>query len=134
MFVGRGRRGVRGRAVITGPVGSGKTGMTRRFGEDLQRMLDGRRKIVLAHVNCRNHPTASQVLQEIARSLDSGHPERGFSSSEIIQSIRRNIKAHQTHLLLFLDEVDVLIRNDKGAQFNRLWASDRGQGRRGPWW
>jgi len=84
MFVGMEGYGVSGRAVITGPVGSGKTVMTRRFGEDLQRMLDGRRKIVLAHVNCRNHPTASQVLQEIARSLDSGHPERGFSSSEII--------------------------------------------------
>ena len=115
MFVGMEGHGVSGRAVITGPVGSGKTVMTRRFGEDLQRMLDGRRKIVLAHVNCRNHPTASQVLQEIARSLDSGHPERGFSSSEIIQSIRRNLRAHQTHLLLVLDEVDVLIRNDKGT-------------------
>jgi len=131
MFVGMEGHGVSGRAVITGPVGSGKTVMTRRFGEDLQRMLDGRRKIVLAHVNCRNHPTASQVLQEIARSLDSGHPERGFSSSEIIQSIRRNLKAHETHLLLVLDEVDVLIRNDKGDLLYKLLRIDEGQDRQG---
>jgi len=131
MFVGIEGHGVSGRAVITGPVGSGKTVMTRRFGEDLQRMLDGRRKIVLAHVNCRNHPTASQVLQEIARSLDSGHPERGFSSSEIIQSIRRNLKAHETHLLLVLDEVDVLIRNDKGDLLYKLLRIDEGQDRQG---
>jgi len=131
MFIGMDGHGVSGRAVITGPVGSGKTVMTRRFGEDLQRMLDGRRKIVLAHVNCRNHPTASQVLQEIARSLDSGHPERGFSSSEIIQSIRRNIKTHETHLLLVLDEVDVLIRNDKGDLLYKLLRIDEGQDRQG---
>ena len=131
MFIGMDGHGVSGRAVITGPVGSGKTVMTRRFGEDLQRMLDGRRKIVLAHVNCRNHPTASQVLQEIARSLDSGHPERGFSSSEIIQSIRRNIKTHGTHLLLVLDEVDVLIRNDKGDLLYKLLRIDEGQDRQG---
>ena len=131
MFIGMDGHGVSGRAVITGPVGSGKTVMTRRFGEDLQRMLDGRRKIVLAHVNCRNHPTASQVLQEIARSLDSGHPERGFSSSEIIQSIRRNLKAHETHLLLVLDEVDVLIRNDKGDLLYKLLRIDEGQDRQG---
>ena len=131
MFIGMEGHGVSGRAVITGPVGSGKTVMTHRFGEDLQRMLDGRRKIVLAHVNCRNHPTTSQVLQEIARSLDSGHPERGFSSSEIIQSIRRNLKAHETHLLLTLDEVDVLIRNDKGDLIYKLLRIDEGQGQQG---
>jgi cell division control protein 6 len=131
MFIGMEGYGVSGRAVITGPVGSGKTVMTRRFGEDLQRMLDGRRKIVLAHVNCRNHPTASQVLQEIARSLDSGHPERGFSSSEIIQSIRRNLKVHKTHLLLTLDEVDVLIRNDKGDLIYKLLRIDEGQDQQG---
>ena len=131
MFIGMEGHGVSGRAVITGPVGSGKTVMTHRFGEDLQRMLDGRRKLVLAHVNCRNHPTTSQVLQEIARSLDSGHPERGFSSSEIIQSIRRNLKAHETHLLLTLDEVDVLIRNDKGDLIYKLLRIDEGQGQQG---
>ena len=80
--------------------------MTRRFGEDLQRALDGRRKLMLAHVNCRNHPTASQVLQEVARNLDSRHPERGLSSSEVIQSIRRNLGLNDSHLLLILDEVD----------------------------
>ncbi|MFL2493957.1 MAG: Cdc6/Cdc18 family protein [Candidatus Thalassarchaeum sp.] len=131
MFVGIENQGVSGRAVITGPVGSGKTVMTHRFGEDLQRVLDGRRKLILAHVNCRNHPTASQVLQEVARSLDSGHPERGFSSSEVIQSIRRNLGSHDTHLLLVLDEVDVLIRNDKGDLIYKLLRIDEGQNRQG---
>ena len=131
MFVGIENQGVSGRAVITGPVGSGKTVMTRRFGEDLQRALDGRRRLILAHVNCRNHPTASQVLQEVARSLDSGQPERGFSSSEVMQSIRRNLEAHDAHLMLVLDEVDVLIRNDKGDLIYKLLRIDEGQNQQG---
>ena len=39
------------RAVITGPVGSGKTVLSKRFGEDLLKHLEGKRKISYAHVN-----------------------------------------------------------------------------------
>ncbi|HJM29793.1 MAG: AAA family ATPase [Candidatus Thalassarchaeaceae archaeon] len=115
------------RAVILGPVGSGKTVLTQRFGEDIQRHLDGRRKIVLAHVNCRNHPTGSQVLQQIALTLDSRHPERGFSTGEIIQTIRRNLHTHESHLLLILDEVDVLVRRDSSDLIYKLLRIDEGQ-------
>jgi len=114
-------------AVVLGPVGAGKTVLTQRFGDDIQRHLEGRRKIVLTHVNCRNHPTGSQVLQQIALSLDSRHPERGFSSGEIIQSIRRNLQAHQNHLLLILDEVDVLVRRDSSDLIYKLLRIDEGQ-------
>ena len=119
------------RAVITGPVGSGKTVLTRRFGHDLLNHLEGRRKITLAHVNCRNHPTTSQVLQQIAVTLDSRHPERGLSSGEIIQSIRRNLISHNSHLLLILDEVDLLIRRDNSDLIYKLLRIDEGQDKQG---
>ena len=115
------------RAVIMGPVGSGKTVLTQRFGEDMQRHLEGRRKVVLVHVNCRNHPTGSQVLQQIALALDSRHPERGFSPGEIIQTIRRNLYAHESHLLLILDEVDVLVRRDSSDLIYKLLRIDEGK-------
>ena len=75
MFSGVENRNVSCRAIVLGNVGSGKTVLTRRFGLDLARKLEGRRKAVLADVICRNHPSTSQVLQQIAISLDSGHPE-----------------------------------------------------------
>ncbi|MBP50551.1 MAG: hypothetical protein CMA68_00490 [Euryarchaeota archaeon] len=127
MFLGIGNDGVSGRAVIMGQVGTGKTVLTKRFGEDLVRALDGKRRIVVSHVNCRNHPSTSQVLQQIAISLDSRHPERGFSSGEIIQSIRRNIRSRGGHLLLVLDEVDVLIRRDSHDLIYKLLRIDEGQ-------
>ena len=119
------------RAVVVGPVGSGKPVLTQRFADDIQRHLAGRRRIVITHVNCRNHPTGSQVLQQIALSLDSRHPERGFSSGEIIQSIRRNLHTHESHLLLILDEVDVLINRDSSDIIYKLLRIDEAREHQG---
>ena len=127
MFLGIENHNVSCKAVVTGNVGSGKTVMTRRFCLDISTKLEGKGKISLAHVNCRNHPSSSQVLQQIALSLDSGHPERGFSSAEVIQNIRRNLRSHGAHLLLILDEVDVLIRRDSSDLIYKLLRIDEDQ-------
>ena len=127
MFLGIENRNVSCKAVVTGNVGSGKTVLTRRFCIDVSSKLEGRRKVSLAHVNCRNHPSSSQVLQQIALSLDSGHPERGLSSAEVIQNIRRNLRHHQSHLILILDEVDVLVRRDSSDLIYKLLRIDEDQ-------
>ena len=127
MFLGIENHNVSCKAIVTGNVGSGKTVLTRRFCIDVSSKLEGRRKVSLAHVNCRNHPSSSQVLQQIALSLDSGHPERGFSPAEIIQNIRRNLRHHQSHLILILDEVDVLIRRDSSDLIYKLLRIDEDQ-------
>ena len=131
MFMGIGSEGVSGRAVVIGHVGTGKTVLTRRFGEDEIRELEGVRKMAFSHVNCRNHPSTNQVLQQIALSLDSRHPERGFSSGEIIQTIRRNIRSRGLHMILVLDEVDVLIRRDNSDLIYKLLRIDENQGGQG---
>ena len=127
LFLGIENHNVSCKAVVTGNVGSGKTVLTRRFCIDVSSKLEGRRKVSLAHVNCRNHPSSSQVLQQIALSLDSGHPERGLSSAEVIQNIRRNLMHHQSHLILILDEVDVLVRRDSSDLIYKLLRIDEDQ-------
>ncbi|CAI8315663.1 MAG: Uncharacterised protein [Marine Group II euryarchaeote MED-G33] len=127
MFASIGTPGVSCRAVITGNVGSGKTVLSRSFGEDLSRHLSGVRNIQPVHVNCRNHPSTSQVLQRIAKSLDDRHPDRGFSASEVIQGIRRNLRTRNQHMLLILDEVDVLLRRESGDLLYQLLRIDEGR-------
>ena len=119
------------RAAITGNVGSGKTVLSHVFTRDLQRYLGSKRNIKLVHVNCRNHPSKSQVLQRIVTSLDSRHPERGFGSGEILQSIRKQLHSRTEHLLLILDEVDHLLRADKGDLLYQLLRIDEGRESRG---
>ena len=85
MFNGIENHNVSKRAVIIGNVGSGKTVLARRFCMDVIHKLEGRRKIEFVHINCRNHPSSSQIVKQIIQSLDPGHPDRGFSTGELIQ-------------------------------------------------
>ena len=119
------------RVAITGNVGCGKTVLSHVFSRDLQRHLGSRRDFKIVHVNCRNHPSKSQVLQRIVTSLDSRHPERGFGSGEILQSIRKQLQSSREHLILILDEVDHLLRADKGDLLYQLLRIDEGRESRG---
>tara|TARA_B100001113_G_scaffold55130_1_gene40915 strand:- start:315 stop:1490 length:1176 start_codon:yes stop_codon:yes gene_type:complete len=119
------------KSVIIGPVGSGKTVLANTFSTKLREKLEGIRDIVSAHINCRNYSSTMQVLQRIATTLDPRHPERGFSSGEIIQTIRRNLITHGKHLLLILDEIDVLVRNESGDLVYRLLRIDEGREEKG---
>lgn len=99
-----------GRVVITGPVGSGKTVLAKRFCHDIIRHLSDKRNIKQVHVNCRNAATPSRVMQKIVQDLDPGHPDRGLGVGELLTSLRRMLQSSNTHLIVVLDEVDHLLR------------------------
>ena len=112
MFTGIDTVGISRQAVITGPIGSGKSVMARRFGQDLRAHLAMRRELLPVHVNCRSNTSRAQVLQRLVTAIDEGHPDRGFGSAELLQSMRRQLRREGHHLLVVLDEVDHLLQRD----------------------
>ncbi|MDP6900259.1 MAG: AAA family ATPase [Candidatus Thalassarchaeaceae archaeon] len=127
MFSAIGTANMSCRALITGNVGSGKTVLSSTFADDIVQHYTGVRNIKRVHVNCRNHATTAQMLLRIAKELDERHPERGFSSSEVIQGIRRNLRTHNQHMLLILDEVDHLLRREGDDPIYQLLRIDEGR-------
>ena len=127
MFSAIGTPNMSCRALITGNVGSGKTVLSSTFADDIVQHYTGVRNIKRVHVNCRNHATTAQMLLRIAKELDERHPERGFSSSEVIQGIRRNLRTHNQHMLLILDEVDHLLRREGDDPIYQLLRIDEGR-------
>ncbi len=61
-------------------------------------------------MNCRQRSSENAVLQRIIAHFDERYPDRGFSTAEMLRSITKHIEKRHMHLVVVLDEADVLIK------------------------
>ncbi|TLZ51365.1 MAG: AAA family ATPase [Methanobacteriota archaeon] len=98
-------------AFLHGPVGTGKTHLSRRFATDLGRAAPEKGKAAeYVLVNCRQRMGDDSVLLAILKKFDERFPDRGFSIPEKLQTLRGQLERHKVHLIVILDEADALLK------------------------
>ena len=110
------------RVVIVGGVGTGKTVLAQRFGQNL--VEEARRRRVRAryiHVNCReSRGSLFMALNRAIRALRPQFPDRGYSANELLDTLMRILDEEDEQLVLCLDEVDALIEKEGGDALYNL--------------
>ncbi len=113
--------GVSQTALLIGNVGTGKTATSKRFCLDLVREGNEKgRPMDFVVVNCRQRNTEAAVLLRLVTHFDERFPDRGFSTMEMLRALRKHVETRGLHLVVVLDEADMLLRRGAGDLIYQL--------------
>lgn len=102
------------RVLITGKIGTGKTVLSQHFGMQINREAQQKgTNLHYVHVNCREcKGSLFMILHQVISKFHPNFPRRGYSSTEILQMLIQILDAKNAFVILVLDELDALIRNE----------------------
>ncbi len=97
--------------VLTGSVGTGKTATAKRFCMDLKDFAEKQQKAIdWVLVNCRQRNSESSAVLHIVNHFQPNFPDRGFSITEMLRILRKDLEKRKVHLVIVLDEADMLLK------------------------
>jgi archaeal cell division control protein 6 len=108
------------RIILAGPVGTGKTAVSKLFGERMSQLAKEQAiKLDYQHFNCHKERTLFNIIRKLALNYCPTLPDRGFSAGELFSLVRDYLEENNTHLVICLDEVNFLVKtsNDDPLYF-----------------
>lgn len=103
------------RVILLGGVGTGKTAIAKRFGEDVDGLKARSGAIIrFSYVNCHAHRTLFSIMQKMGRGLRLSIPRRGFSREELMHLLWNHLRSSNEYLIAAIDEADYLARTRDG--------------------
>jgi archaeal cell division control protein 6 len=113
-------------AFLLGPVGTGKTCLANRFCQDFVAAGKGTKAIEFRFVNCRDKRKNITVMYEVCRAYQP-FIGKGYSVSDLLDVLRKDIEKRKIHFVLVLDEVDALLIGDGPDLIYSLTRFDEGR-------
>lgn len=98
------------KALLAGPVGTGKTVTASVFGREISRVAERKGvNLKYVHVNCSRSRNLVGVLREAKGVLGFHIPDRGVSSNELLLVFLKMLDRENIHVILTLDEFDYFL-------------------------
>lgn len=103
------------KVLIVGDVGSGKTAVTKLFGQLFTKVAKNKGfDLRYIHVNARREKTEYMIVNKILSGLQAGIPTRGLSLQELLSITLDVIETKNLYLLVTLDELGVFLKRQGG--------------------
>lgn len=115
--------------TIYGKTGTGKTAVAKFAMKQLREAAKGQDiNIRTEYIRCTDYTTEYQVIARLCQQMGRDVPYRGWTKAEVINTFRnlfkKNAFGKDLILLVVLDEIDILLRNDGDGLLYTLTRTD----------
>lgn len=115
--------------TIYGKTGTGKTAVTLYAKKQLEEVASKRNlNIRIEYIRCTDYNTEYQILARLCQQLGKPVPYRGWTKAEVVNTFRnlfkKNILGEDLILIVILDELDVILKNDGDSILYTLTRTD----------
>src|SRR5213593_1242727 len=119
------------KVLVTGDIGTGKTVLITKFGTDIARTAKALKlNLLYIPINCREYRgSLFMILKRVLQNFTTTFPQRGFSSEELLQILLDQLEDKNLHVILALDEADMLIKAEGGSLYNLTRIQEERPGR-----
>ncbi|RAP45716.1 MAG: cell division control protein Cdc6 [Methanosphaera sp. rholeuAM6] len=115
--------------TIYGKTGTGKTAVTLFAKQQLEEVAkENDLNIRIEYIRCTDFNTEYQILARLCQQLGKPVPYRGWTKAEVVNTFRNlfnsNMLGEDLILIVILDEIDVILKNDGDSILYTLTRTD----------
>lgn len=115
--------------TIYGKTGTGKTAVAKFARKQLEYISKEKDvNVRVEYIRCTDYTTEYQVIARLCQQMGQDVPYRGWTKAEVIHAFRnlfkKNVFGKDLILIIILDEIDILLKNDGDGLLYTLTRTD----------